>query len=85
MEKILTFDKHGRLYLPEEIRKYLQFKTFIARFQGEGLYLHPIEEDPIESLSKLGKDKLKRKSIIQLKKEARAEIEENATKNIRRY
>ncbi|MBI2043019.1 AbrB family transcriptional regulator [Candidatus Pacearchaeota archaeon] len=85
MEKILTFDKQGRLYLPEELRKYLQFKTFIARFQGKGLYLQPIEEDPIESLSKLGKDKLKGKPITQLKKEARAEIEKNATKNIRGY
>jgi len=33
-----------------------------------------IEEDPIEALSKLGKDKLKHKSISQLKKEAREEI-----------
>lgn len=84
MEKILTFDKHGRLYLPEEMRKYLQFKTFIAKLQEGGLYLKPIEEDPIESLSKLGKNKLKGKPIISLKKEARAEIEKNVAKNIRR-
>jgi|GEM_PF-3021289 len=85
MEKIISFDKQGRLYLPEELRKYLQFKTFIAKAQGKGIYLQPIEEDPIEALSKLGKEKLKGKPIEQLKKEARAEIEENAAKKIRRH
>ena len=85
MEKIITFDKQGRIYLPQKLRKYLRFKAFIAKSQGEGLYLQPIGEDPIESLSKLGKDKLKGKSILQLKKEARKEIEENVTKKIRRY
>ena len=84
MEKVLSFDKQGRIYLPEELRRYLQFKTFIARAQGKGIYLQPIEEDPLEALSKLGKEKLKDKSIAQLKKEARAEIEENATKKVRR-
>ena len=38
MEKIISFDKQGRLYLPEELRKYLQFKTFIAKTQGNGVY-----------------------------------------------
>lgn len=85
MEKVVSFDKQGRLYLPEELRKYLQFKTFIARAQGEGVYLQPIEEDPLDALSKLGLEKLKGKSIDQLKKEARAEIEENVTKKIRRH
>ena len=85
MEKVLSFDKQGRIYLPEELRRYLQFKTFIARAQGKGIYLQPIEEDPLEALSKLGKEKLKDKSIAQLKKEARAEIEENVTKKIRRH
>lgn len=85
MEKVVSFDKQGRLYLPEELRAYLQFKTFIARAQGKGVYLQPIEEDPLEALSRLGKEKLKGKSIRKLKKEARAEIEENATKKIRRH
>ena len=85
MEKIVNFDKQGRLYFPEELRAYLKFRTFIARAQGKGVYLQPIEEDPIEALSKLGAEKLKGKSIAQIKKEARAEIEENATKKIRRH
>ena len=85
MEKIVSFDKQGRIYLPEGIRKYLQFKTFIARAQGKGIYLQPIEEDPFEAISKLSMGKLKDKSIPQLKKEARAEIEKNVTKKIRRY
>ncbi|PIN89035.1 AbrB family transcriptional regulator [Candidatus Pacearchaeota archaeon CG10_big_fil_rev_8_21_14_0_10_34_76] len=85
MEKIISFDKQGRLYLPEELRKYLQFKTFIAKTQGNGVYLQPIDEDPLEALSKLGKEKFKSKSINQLKAEARVEIEKNATKKIRRH
>lgn len=36
------------------------------------------QEDPLESLGILGKEKLKHKSIQQLKKEARREIEEDA-------
>jgi len=43
------------------------------------------KEDPLEVLATLGKDKLKRKSIEQLKKEARRELEENASKKIRRH
>ena len=85
MEKVVSFDKQGRLYMPEELRRYLQFKTFIARAQGKGIYLQPIEEDPLEALSRLGEGKFKEKSIGQLKKEARAEIEEHATKKIRRH
>jgi len=85
MEKILSFDKQGRIYLPEKLRKYLQFRTFIAKAQGKGIYLEPIEEDPIEALARLGREKLKGKSIAQLKKEAREEIEENVAKKIRRY
>jgi len=85
MEKIISFDKQGRLYLPEEMRRVLQFKTLIARAQEKGIFLEPIEEDPLEALSRLGKDKLKGKSISQLKKEARKEIEENAVKKIRRH
>jgi len=85
MEKIVSFDKNGRLYLPEELRRYLKFRTFLARAQGKGIYLQPIEEDPIESLSRLGKDKLKDKPFEQLKKEARTEIEENVAKKVRRH
>ena len=85
MEKIVSFDKQGRIYLPEELRKYLQFRTFIAKAQGKGIYLQPIEEDPLEALSKIGKEKLKGKTISQLKKEARDEMEKDATKKIRRH
>jgi len=85
MEKIVSFDKQGRIYVPEELRRYVQFKIFIAKAQGKGIYLEPIEEDPIEALSILGKEKLKGKSISQLKKEARAEIEEDVAKKIRRH
>lgn len=85
MEKIVSFDKQGRIYVPEELRKVLQFKIFVAKIQGKGVYLEPIEEDPIKALSELGKYKLKGKSIEQLKKEARAEIEENVAKKIRRH
>jgi len=85
MEKILNFDKQGRLYIPEEMRKHLVFSTFVANIQGNELILTPIEEDPIEALSKLSRGKLDGKSIRQLKKEARKEIEENAAKKLRRH
>lgn len=85
MEKILYFDSQGRLYIPEEIRRMLKFRTLIAKILDKGIFLEPIEDDPIEALSKLGKGKLKHKSIEQLKKEARAEIEKNAIKKIRRH
>ncbi|MDO8460328.1 MAG: AbrB family transcriptional regulator [Nanoarchaeota archaeon] len=86
MEKIVSFDKQGRLYIPEEIRKILQFnKTLVLRVYDKSLVIEPIDDDPIEALSKLGKEKLKRKSIETLKKEARGEIEKNAFKKIRRF
>lgn len=85
MEKVLYFDKQGRLYIPEEMRKILQFKTLIARTLEKGIFLEPIEDDPIDALSKLGKEKLRGKSIEQLKKEARKEIEKNAIKKIHRF
>lgn len=84
MEKILSFDKQGRLYLPEEMRKFLLFKTLVARTIQEGILLKPIEDDPLEALGKLGEFKLKGKPIKQLKKEAREEIEKDAIKKIRR-
>jgi len=83
MEKIVSFDKQGRLYIPEEIRKALQLKTLLLRIQGKSLVIEPIEENPLEALGKLGKEKLKGKSIKELKKETRAEIEKNAFKKIR--
>lgn len=83
MEKIITFDKQGRLYLPEEVRKLLQFKTLVMKVYGNRLIIEPIDDDPIEALSKLGKEKLKGKSIEKLKKEARGEIEKDAIKKIR--
>ncbi|OGJ20108.1 hypothetical protein A3K73_03070 [Candidatus Pacearchaeota archaeon RBG_13_36_9] len=85
MEKIVYFDKQGRIYLPEELRKYLKFRILVAKAQDKGIFLEPIEEDPIEALAKLGKDKLKKKSVKQLKEEARKEIEDAAVKKIRRH
>ncbi len=84
MEKILYFDKQGRLYLPEDMRRALQFKTLIARMIDRKIVLEPIEDDPLEALTKLGRKKLKGKSIEKLKKEARKETEENAIKKLRR-
>jgi len=83
MEKILFFDRQGRLYIPEDMRKILRFKTLVAKASEKGLFLEPIKDDPIEALAILGKGKLKGKSIKQLKKEAREEIERDATKKIR--
>ena len=79
----MSFDKQGRLYIPEEIRKALQLKTLLLRVHGKSLVIEPIEEDPIEALGKIGKEKLKGKSIKELKKEARVEIEKDAFKKIR--
>ena len=85
MEKIVSFDKQGRLYIPEDVRQFIQFKTAVLSIYGKSLVIEPIEDDPIEALSKLGKEKLKRKSIETLKKEAREEIEKYALKKIRRF
>ena len=85
MEKIVYFDKQGRLYIPEEIRKLLGFRTLVLKVYGKSLVIEPTDDDPIEALSKLGKEKLKGKSIEILKKEAREEIEKNAIKKIRRF
>ena len=85
MERLVSFDKQGRLYIPEEIRKLLRFKTLVLRVYDRSLVIEPINDDPIEALGKLGKEKLKRKSIKILKKEAREEIEKYALKKIRRF
>ena len=85
MEKILSFDRQGRLYIPEELRRILRFKTLVARASEKGIFLEPIRDDPVEALAKLGKDKLKGKSIRQLKKEAREDIEKDVAKKIRRH
>ena len=86
MEKIVSFDKQGRIYIPEDVRKILQFnKTLVLRVYDKSLVIEPINDDPIEALSKLGKEKLKRKSIKTLKKEAREEIEKYAFKKIHRF
>lgn len=85
MEKVISFDKQGRLYIPEELKNYLRVRTVLVKNFNNGLYIEPIEEDPLEALSKLGKGKFKGKSIQQLKKEAREEIEDHAAKKIRRH
>ena len=84
MEKILSFDNEGRLYIPEEIRRILKKRTLIASVTDDGVCLKPVEDDPIESLARLGKGKLKGKSISELKKGARKELEQNAAKKVRR-
>lgn len=84
MEKIIKFDRQGRLYIPEDMRKILKFKSLVARIIDKKIILEPIEEDPIEALGELGKEKLKGKSVKELKKEARRELENDAGKKIRR-
>jgi bifunctional DNA-binding transcriptional regulator/antitoxin component of YhaV-PrlF toxin-antitoxin module len=83
MEKIVYFDKQGRLYIPEEMREFLQFKTLLVRTLNNGVFIEPIEDDPIEALGNLGREKLKGKNIKSLREEARKEIEKNALKKIR--
>ena len=84
MEKLITFDKQGRIYIPEEIRRLFKFRTMVIKSLEKGILLEPIEDDPIQALAILGKGKLK-KPIKQLKEEARKELEKNATKKIRRH
>lgn len=81
MEKVISFDTHGRLYFPEEMRRYLQFKTLVAKIVEKGILLEAVEDSPFDALARLGKGKLKGKTIKQLKKEARKEIED-ATKKV---
>ena len=85
MERIVSFDKQGRLYIPEEIRKLLQSKTLVLKLHDKLITIESLDDDPIESLSRLGKEKLKGKSVKTLKKEAREEIEQHALKKIRRF
>lgn len=83
MERLITFDKQGRIYIPEEIRSYLRFKTMAVKILNKGIFLEPIKDDPIQALGELGKGKLK-KPIKELKKEARQKIEKDAIKKLRR-
>ena len=85
MEKIVSFDKQGRLYIPEYMRRILQFKTLVLKVYGKTIVIESIDDDPIEALGKLGKEKLKGKSVEILKKEARGEIEKYAFKKVRRF
>ncbi len=84
MEKVVNFDKQGRIYIPEEMRKYLQFKTMIAKVVNDAIILEPVEDNPIKALSHLGKGKLKNKSVKQLKKQAREDLKSETFKKIRR-
>jgi len=52
---------------------------------GKTIVIESIDDDPIEALGKLGKEKLKGKSVEILKKEAREEIEKYAFKKVRRF
>ena len=85
MERIVSFDKQGRIYIPEDMRKMLGVKTLVLKRFDESLIIEPIDDDPIEALGRLGREKLKGKSIQTLKKEAREEIEKNVIKKIRRH
>ncbi|MBI2452262.1 hypothetical protein HYV50_04280 [Candidatus Pacearchaeota archaeon] len=85
MERIVSFDKQGRLYIPEEIRRLLQSKTLVLKLHDKSIIIEQIDDDPIEALSRLGKERLKGKSVQTLKKEAREEIEKYALKKIRRF
>ncbi len=84
MEKIVSFDKQGRLYVPEEMRRLLQFRTLVMKIKDNSVIIEPINDDPIDALNKLGKEKLKGKSIETLKKEAREEMEKHVLSKIRR-
>ncbi len=84
MGKVVYFDKQGRIYIPEEIRKRLQSKTLVLRTYERGIVIESIEDDPIEALGNLGRERLKKKTIKELKEEARKEIEQNVNKKIRR-
>ena len=53
----------------------------LAKTQEESVCFEPLEEDPLKALSILGKGKFKDKSISQLKKEAREEIENTIKAN----
>ena len=82
MEKIVSFDKQGRIYIPEDLRRQLKSETFVITSVDNSLCLRPIESNPLVELEKLGKDKLKGKSIKKLKEQARMELFKNATKGI---
>ena len=84
MERIVSLDNQGRLYIPEEIRRYLQFKALVMKVFNNKIIIESIEDDPIKALGKLGREKLKGKSIDRLRKEAREELEKYALKKIRR-
>ncbi len=82
MEKIINLDAQGRIYIPEEMRRLFEEKAFVVQASEEGICLKPVHEDPLIELEKISRGKLK-KTISQLKKEAREEIEKYASKKIR--
>ena len=84
MEKIVSLDKEGRLYIPRRIRKILRLNTVVLKVHNKSIVIEPIEDDPIKALGILGKEKLKGKSIETLRKEAREDIERHAIKKVRR-
>ena len=84
MEKIVRLDPQGRVYLPEAIRKLFVGRTLRAVASQQEVVLSSLEDDPVETLARLGKGKMNGKSIAQLKKEARGELKRHAGKHIRR-
>ena len=85
MVEVVAFDKQGRLYVPKKLRERLQSSTVVISEQKEGLLIAPLDDDPIEALSRLGTTQVRKKSIDQLRKHALDATYEHATKKLRRH
>ncbi|MFP3871269.1 MAG: AbrB/MazE/SpoVT family DNA-binding domain-containing protein [Candidatus Aenigmatarchaeota archaeon] len=71
MSRIVQTDKKGRLYLSKGIREKYGQKFLQIELEDE-ISLIPISDDPVEDLRKVT-DKLKGKSMEEMKKEIREE------------
>ncbi|MFW5907167.1 MAG: AbrB/MazE/SpoVT family DNA-binding domain-containing protein [Candidatus Natronoplasma sp.] len=71
MSRIVQTDKKGRLYLSKKIREKYGQKFLQIELEDE-ISLIPISDDPVEDLRKVT-DKLKGKSMEEMKKEIREE------------
>ncbi len=75
MARVVETDKKGRLYLPKETREKYGQKFLEIELEDE-IKLIPIPDDPVEDLRKVT-DKLKGKSIEEMKKGIREEALES--------
>jgi len=75
MSRIVETDKKGRLYLPKDTREKYGERFLEVEMEDE-IKLLPIPDDPVEDLRKVT-DKLKGKSIEEMKKGIREEIIKN--------